>query len=32
MALSKIENLVEDIRAGKIVILIDDKDPENASD
>ena len=29
MALNSIEELIEDIRAGKMVILMDDEDREN---
>ncbi len=32
MPLSDVEALVEDIRAGKMVILIDDEDRENEGD
>ncbi len=32
MALSRIEDLVEDIREGKMVILVDDEDRENEGD
>ncbi len=29
MAVSRIEEVIEDIRAGKMVILVDDEDREN---
>ncbi|MGE8479077.1 MAG: 3,4-dihydroxy-2-butanone-4-phosphate synthase, partial [Pseudomonas shirazensis] len=32
MALNSIEELVEDIRQGKMVILMDDEDRENEGD
>jgi 3,4-dihydroxy 2-butanone 4-phosphate synthase/GTP cyclohydrolase II len=32
MAVSKIEEVIEDIRAGKMVILVDDEDRENEGD
>ncbi len=32
MAVSKIEDVVEDIRAGKMIILVDDEDRENEGD
>lgn len=32
MAVSKIEEVIEDIKAGKIVILVDDEDRENEGD
>ncbi|NVL48101.1 bifunctional 3,4-dihydroxy-2-butanone-4-phosphate synthase/GTP cyclohydrolase II, partial [Pseudomonas syringae pv. actinidiae] len=32
MALNNIEELVEDIRQGKMVILMDDEDRENEGD
>ena len=32
MALNSIKELVEDIRAGKMVILMDDEDRENEGD
>lgn len=32
MAVSKIEDVIEDIRAGKMVILVDDEDRENEGD
>ena len=32
MALSRIEDVIEDIRAGKMIILVDDEDRENEGD
>ena len=32
MAISKIEDLIQDIRLGKMVILMDDEDRENEGD
>src|SRR5210317_331762 len=32
MAVSRIEEVIEDIRAGKMVILVDDEDRENEGD
>jgi len=32
MAVSPIEEVIEDIRAGKMVILVDDEDRENEGD
>jgi len=32
MAVSRIEDVIEDIRAGKMVILVDDEDRENEGD
>ncbi len=32
MAVSSIEEVVEDIKAGKMVILVDDEDRENEGD
>ena len=32
MALNKIEDIIEDIRLGKMVILMDDEDRENEGD
>ena len=32
MALSRIEDIIEDIRQGKMVILMDDEDRENEGD
>ena len=32
MALNTVEELIEDIRAGKMVILMDDEDRENEGD
>ena len=32
MAVSPIEEVVEDIKAGKMVILVDDEDRENEGD
>ena len=32
MALSSIEDIIQDIRAGKMVILMDDEDRENEGD
>ena len=32
MAFSSIEELVEDLRAGKMIVLLDDEDRENEGD